>query len=104
VGVQKVRWDREGTVRGRDYNSFCGKGNENHQLRTGFFVHHRIVSAFKTAEFASDGVPYIVLRSRRFIIIVLNVHALSEEKNDDSKDIFYEGLEQVFFIIFLSAT
>jgi len=34
-------------------------------------------------------------------IIVLNVHALSEEKSDDSKDSFYEELEQVL-IIFLS--
>jgi len=28
-------------------------------------------------------------------IIVLNVHALNEDKRDDSKDSFYEELEQV---------
>jgi len=48
VGVQKVRWDRESTVRGGDYNFSYGKENENHQLGTGFFVHHRIVSTIKT--------------------------------------------------------
>ena len=36
VGVQKVRWDKEGTVRAGDYNFFYGKGNGNHQLGMGF--------------------------------------------------------------------
>ena len=54
------------------------------------------VSAVKTAEFVSDRVSYIVLRGRWCNIIVLNVHAPSEKKSDDSKDSFYEDLEQVF--------
>ena len=39
---------------------------------------------------------YIVLRGRWSNIIVLNVHALSEDKSDDSKDSVYEELDQVF--------
>jgi hypothetical protein len=47
VGVQEVRWDKGGTVGAGDYTSCHGKGNESHQLGTGFFVHQRIVSAIK---------------------------------------------------------
>jgi len=45
-------------------------------------------------------VLYIVLRGCWCNIIVLNVHAPSEEKSDDSKDSFYRELEQVFFYHF----
>ena len=45
---------------------------------------------------AIGGVSYIVLRGQWCNIIVLNVHAPSEDKCDDSKDSFYEELEQVF--------
>ena len=61
-----------------------------------FFVHHRIVSSVKRVEFVSDRMSYIVLRGRWCNIVFLNVHPPSEEKRDDSKDSFYEVLEQVF--------
>ena len=58
-----------------------------------FFVHHRIVSAVKRVEFVSDRLSYTVLRGRWRNIIVVNVHAPSEEKSDESKDSFNEELE-----------
>jgi hypothetical protein len=36
VGVQKLRWDKEGTVRAGDYNFRYEKENENNQLGTAF--------------------------------------------------------------------
>ena len=87
---------QRGHSKSKRLSIFYGKGNENHQLGTGFFVNQRIASALKRVEFVSDRVSYIVVRGRCCNIIVLNVHAPSKEKSDESKDSFYEDLEQVF--------
>jgi hypothetical protein len=44
-----------------------GKGNENHKLGTGVFVHKRIVSAGMRVEFVNDRMSYIILRVAGFI-------------------------------------
>jgi len=86
LDIHEVRWGKGGTVRARDYIFFLWKRNKNRQLGTGFFVHHRVVSAVKSVEFVSEGMSYIVLRGRCCNIIVLNVHVPSDGKSDDSKE------------------
>jgi hypothetical protein len=51
-------------------------------------VRKRIVSAVKRVEIVSDGMSYIILRGRCCHILVLNVHAPTEDKIDDVKDSF----------------
>jgi len=56
--VQEVRWDKEQGI----IFFFNGRWNENHQLGTEFFVHHRKISAIKRVESVSDRMSYIVLK------------------------------------------
>jgi hypothetical protein len=86
---------REGISNSRQ-TFFYGKGNINHHLRAGFFVHNGIISEVKRVEFVSDRISYITLKGHWCDTIVLIVHAPTEDKDEVVKDSFYEELEQVF--------
>ena len=47
----------------------------------------------KRIEFVSDSLSYILLNGRGLHILVVNVHAPSEEKSEELKDSFYEDVE-----------
>jgi hypothetical protein len=81
VGVQEVRWDTGGTKPAGEYTFFYVKGNENHELTTGFLVHKGIISAVKWVEFVSDRMSHVILKGRWCDTIVLNVHGPAEDKN-----------------------
>jgi hypothetical protein len=97
VGVQKVRWDKEGRVSAGDYNFSAEKETKIINLEQKVYqIHQRIISAVKRIEFVSDRMSYIAVRGRWCNAVVLNVHPPSEDKSDDSKRPFCKELEQVF--------
>jgi hypothetical protein len=96
MGVHEVRWEGCGTKPAGEYTFFFGKGNENYELGTDFSVHKIIISAVKRVEFVSNGMSYIILRGRWCHIIILNVHAPTEDKTNNVKDSFYERVFDKF--------
>jgi hypothetical protein len=60
----RFRWEGSGTEPAGECRLLYGKGDENHELGTGFFVHKRIISAVKRVQSVSDRMSYIMLRGR----------------------------------------
>jgi hypothetical protein len=86
-----VKWDRGGTESVGDIHFYMKRGMKIMYLGWNFFfVHKRIISAVKRLEMS-----YITLGGCWCDIIVLNVHASTENKSD-TKDSFYKELEHVF--------
>jgi hypothetical protein len=55
------------------------------------------MSPLMGVQFFTNGMSYITLKGRWFNVIVLNVHAPTEDKSDDTKDKFYLELESVLY-------
>jgi hypothetical protein len=58
--------------------------------------YQKLISADKRVKFVSDRMSYIILRGYWCHIIVLNVHAPTEDNTDDVNDRLYKELECVF--------
>jgi hypothetical protein len=89
VRVQEVRQEGGGTEPAGAYTFINGKRNEN-------LVHKRIISALQRVRFVSDRMSYIILRGYLFHIVLLNVHAPTEDKIDDVRNSLYGELERLF--------
>jgi hypothetical protein len=83
VRVQDVMWEGEGYQTADNCTFFYGKGNVNHQLGAGFFVHNRRVSAVKGVKFVTYRMSYLTVNGSGCYVIVLNVHAPKDDKDDD---------------------
>jgi hypothetical protein len=57
VGKQEVRWSRAGTVRA-GFIFFLWRRKRKPSIVTGYFVHHRIMSAVKKVDFVSDTMSF----------------------------------------------
>jgi hypothetical protein len=91
VAVEEVRWEREGYQTADNCTFSYGEG----MFITAwgqFFMYNRIISADKIVQFVSDKMSYITLNGSWCDIILLNMHA----PNEDKDDVIKEELEEVF--------
>jgi hypothetical protein len=56
-------------------------------------MHKGIRSAFKMVEFVIDWLLHVMVICYWCDVVVLNVHVLTEDKSDDTKDNLYEELK-----------
>jgi hypothetical protein len=93
--VQEVTWDRGDTKPSGKYTFSYARGNDNHELSTGFCVYKIIISAVMRVEFVCDRMSYLILIDHWCDIIVLNFHAPTDNKIDDIKDSFLKELGRI---------
>jgi hypothetical protein len=96
VGVQEVRWDKDGTEP-VVIHLYMKNWNVDHNLGTSFCtIHNEMRSAIKMVVFISNILWHVIVRSH-WCYTVLKVHSPTENKSDDIGDSFYEEQEHVFY-------
>lgn len=73
------------------YNS----GGKTRTFGTGFLVKKSIITTVKTFQPISDKLCYLTIDIKNTKMTVVNLHAPTEEKEEEQKDTFYEELENV---------
>jgi hypothetical protein len=88
VAVQQVRWGKGDSEPADVYTHFSGNGNANHYLGIGFFIHQGIRSIIRGVEFVSNMMLNIIQGGHWCDVIILSMHAPTENKNDDKRTSF----------------
>jgi len=59
-------------------------------------INNRLLENVKRFEAINERICYIRLKIKQQIVIIFSCHAPTEEKDGETKDIFYDELEQVY--------
>jgi len=91
--LQGIRWSDTGTVNINEMTIYHGSCTEQRQLGTGFAVHKNIVPAIKEFIDINPRISVLTIEAQWYDIRFISVHAPTEDKSQEDKDMFYEKLE-----------
>jgi len=96
VALQEVRLENAGTTKTSQTTIINGKSERGHKLGTGFAIHESIIHMIKEFKDVNPRISTLTLKDKNLHIVLINVHAPTEEKDEEIKEEFYDTLEEVF--------
>ena len=96
VALQEIRWLGSGTLEKRNCVIFYSCNPVRHVLGVGFYVSARFLSNILRFEPVNDKLCWIRVRGKFINYSIINVHAPTEDKDDEEKDKFYLELETTY--------
>ncbi|KAL4091582.1 hypothetical protein QTP88_026249 [Uroleucon formosanum] len=95
VAMQEIRWTNVGNIKLRDATILYSCG-QSYEYGVGFIVNNSILPFVKNFIPHSERIFTIQLECKWGDIAVINSHAPTENKEDQSKEEFYNQLERVY--------
>jgi len=75
-----------------------GKSERGHKLGTVFAVHESLIHLVKEFKDVSPRISTLTLKDNDLHMVFIDVHAPTEDKDEEEKEDFYERLEEIFDI------
>jgi len=97
VALQEIRWPGNGSFKHKETTIFYSGCKDNkHAFGVGIMINNRLLENFKRFGAINERICYIRLKIKEQLVIIFSCHAPTEEKDGETKDIFYDELEQVY--------
>ncbi|KAL4154026.1 hypothetical protein QTP88_001859 [Uroleucon formosanum] len=92
----KLRLKDAGTTKVSQTTIMNGRSERGHKLGTGFAVHESVIHMIKEFKDVNPRISTLTLKDKNLHIVLINVHAPTEDKDEEKKEEFYDALEEVF--------
>jgi len=95
TALQEIICTNTGTMNINDTIMFYSNYTDQRQLGTGFAVHKDIVPLVKEFKDINPRISMLTIETQWFNVCFINVHAPTEDKSQEEKEMFYEDLESI---------
>lgn len=95
LALQEIRWKDSNTTRIGNYNFYHSDG-QKHMLGVGFAIHKDLCDKVMDFRSVSDRICAIRIKTKFFNLDLINAHAETEEKDNFTKDAFYNTLKRTY--------
>ncbi|XP_025423466.1 craniofacial development protein 2-like [Sipha flava] len=93
VALQEMRWQDTGSMQISNTTLFFGACDGRRQAGSGFAVNNKLLTAVKSFKVINPRLTILTLDTKWFGVVFVNVHAPTEDKDDNEKDDFYSLLD-----------
>lgn len=91
--LPEIRWKRQGEIRKREYSMYFSSGIKQGMYGTSFILNKKTTKAIIQFEPINDRMCKIRLQGKFFKITIINVHAPTEETDDENVESLYDMLQ-----------
>lgn len=96
AALQEIRWLGVGQITTGEYTILFSGMESTHHFGSGFAVHRTLVPYIKNFNPVSERISILTINTNPINVCIINVHAPTEVKDDNEKDVFYDELTKTF--------